>query len=238
MQSYTAIDIFLLIVAVVVLPAMSAISGRSLARTPRSELNLVSRYWFITIRSLFIALLVLFQWRWATRPFSTLGLDVPISYWGRWGFVFDFVIGCSFAVELLVRDISGDRLSAMRKRLDSYRIIPRTRAEFVLFGPMALVGSVTEEILYRGFLFWFLTPLAGLSGAVLISSIAFGLGHIYQGWMGVVRTSCIGLAFGVAYALTGSLWWLMVVHTMFNSFGGLVAWRLQRKVRSDREVDG
>jgi CAAX protease family protein len=93
---------------------------------------------------------------------------------------------------------------------------------------MALVGSVTEEILYRGFL----TLLAGLWGAVLISSIAFGLGHIYQGWMGVVRTSCIGLAFGVAYALTNSLWWLMLAHTMFKSFGGLVAWRLRYKETS------
>src|ERR1700720_2130991 len=166
MQSYSDIDLLLLIIAFVALPAMSAISGRTLDRIPRSELNLVPRYWLIFIRGLFVSLLILFQSRWTGRPFFTLGLDVPIGYWGRWGFVFDVAIGCYYAAALLIRKISPERLVSVRGRLERYRILPRTHGEFVLYWPMAVAGSIMEELLYRGFLFWILTPFAGLWGAV------------------------------------------------------------------------
>jgi len=63
----------------------------------------------------------------------------------------------------------------------------------------------------------------------MISSVLFGFGHAYQCWIGMLRTAFIGLAFAIAYALTHSLWWLMLAHIAVNLFGGLFAWKLMRQ---------
>jgi membrane protease YdiL (CAAX protease family) len=64
--------------------------------------------------------------------------------------------------------------------------------------------------------------------AALLSSLVFGLGHVYQGWRGVLRTALIGCVLAIAFVLTHSLWWLMMAHMAVNLLGGLFAWRRLR----------
>ena len=62
---------------------------------------------------------------------------------------------------------------------EAIRQLPQGRDErlaYLAFTPFAGVGW---EILYRGFLLWWLTPLIGIAGAVVIASLAYGLAH---GW--------------------------------------------------------
>ncbi|WP_338467645.1 CPBP family intramembrane glutamic endopeptidase [Novosphingobium sp. ZN18A2] len=107
------------------------------------------------------------------------------------------------------------------------RIAPRTNAQFVLFPLVIIIGSFTEELLFRGYLFWALAPLLGVWGAATIASVAFGLAHAYQGPSGILRTGVIGLAFAIGFALTHSLWWLIVAHMILNSIGYFVAIRVK-----------
>lgn len=67
-------------------------------------------------------------------------------------------------------------------------------------------------------------PLA----AVLLSSVLFGLGHAYQGIVGILRTAIIGLAFGAGCALTKSLWWLVVAHVIVSLCAVAFARRLSQ----------
>jgi membrane protease YdiL (CAAX protease family) len=94
---------------------------------------------------------------------------------------------------------------------------------------MAIVGSC-EELVYRGFLIWFLAPATGLVVAVLLSAAAFGFAHGYRGASGIVRTAGIGVAFGTAPAVTHSLWWLVVAHVIVNLFAVPLPRRLQHGV--------
>jgi membrane protease YdiL (CAAX protease family) len=226
--AYTWIDFLLVLIAVAAIPTLSILAGRTYARTQRSELNLVRRYWFIIIRGFIVSLLVVSAWSWTGRPYSTLGLDIPIGYWGRVGFLFDAILAGYYVFALLVRRLSPERVAAARRRLQSYRILPETREEFLLFPFVGIAGSIFEELLYRGFLIWFFTPLAGVWGAALISSLTFGVGHAYQGWIGIVRTTIIGFAFAAGYVLTHSLWWLIAAHIMTSIFGDRFARRLMR----------
>jgi membrane protease YdiL (CAAX protease family) len=105
-------------------------------------------------------------------------------------------------------------------------MLPQTPREFAIYPIAAVAGSTCEELLYRGFLIGTLTPLISTPGAVLLSSALFGLGHAYQGWLGIVRTTLIGLSLGVAFALTSSLWWLIIAHSVANLSGVLLARRL------------
>ena len=227
MPAYNPIDL-LLFVAVLVGVAYAPISGTRLARTPPNEVNLIRRYWQTIGRAVLVSLVILFDWHWASRPWAALGLDIPIGLWGRVGFGLDAVIVFIYGYWLLLRKFTPERAESSRRLLESLRILPRTRSELRLFSLMAVTASPFEELLCRGFLMWFFAPFAGLWGAAALSSLLFGIGHAYQGWRGILRTTLIGLAFATAYALTHSLWWLMVAHIAFNLLGGLFAWRLKR----------
>ena len=109
------------------------------------------------------------------------------------------------------------------------KILPRSNGEFALFLGVALVAGIWEELLYRGFLIWFLIPYANAAGAIYLSSAAFAIGHLYQGWRGIPRAGAVGLIFAAAYVLSGSLWWLMALHALVDLFGGCFAWRLMRR---------
>ncbi len=84
-----------------------------------------------------------------------------------------------------------------------------------------------EEIIWRGFV---MTRVAGLLGkgrrawvaSLLITSIAFGLLHLYQGASGVVMNGITGLLLGTLFILSGrNLWLPIITHGMLNTISFL-----------------
>ena len=66
-----------------------------------------------------------------------------------------------------------------------------------------------------------ITPEHLLDGAAaLLSSLAFGLGHAYQGPKGTLQTGLFGLAMAGLYLLTGSIWLSMVLHAVIDMVSG------------------
>ena len=68
----THLDLVLLIFAILVMPAFSAVSGARLARTPLEKRNLTGRYWQTIARGWIVAALVVAFWHFARRPFARL----------------------------------------------------------------------------------------------------------------------------------------------------------------------
>lgn len=232
MAHYTPIDMFIAATAIVIIPAVSAWSGKRLAVETVENRRLAPRYWWIILRSVAIMLLILVAWARLARPVAALGLSVPVNLWGRVGFGIDAGIAAYYLYAIVLRKRSVEELRRTRdrlRRMKSDRMLPRTAGEYRLFAAVAVLGSVAEELLYRGFLIWFFAPVVGTFGAVVLSSAAFSLGHVYLGRVGMVRTAAIGTVFGFAFVLTRSLWWLMLAHVTVNLFGA----PLQRRLRQD-----
>jgi membrane protease YdiL (CAAX protease family) len=96
-------------------------------------------------------------------------------------------------------------------------LLPETSQERRWFAAISITAGVCEEILFRGFLIGFLMRLpVGLhlpiSVALVLSAVAFGLNHIYQGKTGLISTALGGLAFGGLFLLTGNLLLPMLFH--------------------------
>jgi hypothetical protein len=226
------LDMVLLVFAVLVMPAFSAMAGARLARTPPQQRNLISRYWQTIARGWIVAAVLLAYWRWMGRPFVWLGLDWPIGISGWLGFGLDVLIAIGFAVNATrLRRVLGSNLERAKRALKQIKITPRTKGELALFMVVSVTAGVWEELLYRGFLIWFLAPSVGLPGAAIVSSVIFGLAHAYQGWRGMVVTTAVGLALAIMYLATNSLWWLMAAHAIVDINGGVVAFRLARWIR-------
>ena len=187
------------------------------------------RYWLIAIRGVLLSALVIFAWWKAGRPFSALGLDMPVGGAGRVGLAINVGIVVYYLLKVQFSQRSAAELVATRERLrqlGSYDTLPQTPREFAVYPIAAIAGSACEELLYRGFLIGTLAPLLGSASSVSLSAALFGLGHVYQGWLGILRTTVIGVALGTAFALTGSLWWLIIAHSVANLSGVVLARRM------------
>jgi membrane protease YdiL (CAAX protease family) len=89
---------------------------------------------------------------------------------------------------------------------------------------MWITAGFLEEFLWRGYLIEWLIDLFGsqtkLTWAivVIISAVIFGLGHGYQGTMGMFKTGAIGFVLGLSYlAVRRNLWPLIISHTLIDS---------------------
>jgi membrane protease YdiL (CAAX protease family) len=97
------------------------------------------------------------------------------------------------------------------------------------FAAAIAVTATFEEVVFRGFL---LPRLRHVTGAwwlaVGIGAVAFGAGHVYEGWTAVVQTAALGVFFGVAFIFRGRLLPVVVAHASFDvTVFALLTW-LQR----------
>jgi membrane protease YdiL (CAAX protease family) len=108
-------------------------------------------------------------------------------------------------------------------RILADRILPQAPPELLAFVALAVTAGLCEEFLYRGFLMAALGR-AGLPvwGVVLLSSVLFGLAHLYQGRGGLVSTLVVGTVFGMARIAYDGLVPVMVWHFAVDAVAGVV----------------
>ncbi|HOC01089.1 MAG TPA: type II CAAX endopeptidase family protein [Verrucomicrobiota bacterium] len=168
--------------------------------------------------------LVLSWWLWSGRAATAVGLGLP-SGWGFW-------IGAILTIGLAI--VLGRQVATVRSSAEARAqvlkqfsgvpglMVPRDRHERRLWMGLSLTAGLCEEVLYRGFLIWYLMMLLPAMAAVLLAAIVFGAAHLYLGWgVGVLRATIVGVVLGVAYLVTGTLWVPMALHAIVDVTSGL-----------------
>lgn len=95
-------------------------------------------------------------------------------------------------------------------------LLPASRRERRWWIVLSLSAGICEELLYRGYLLHFLDAQVGLGMAWLLSSLAFGCAHLYQGWQGVASTTLTGVVFGALAIGTGNLALPIAAHVLVD----------------------
>jgi uncharacterized protein len=92
-------------------------------------------------------------------------------------------------------------------------LVPRSSSEKIWAAIVSINAGVCEEIFFRLMLpLLFVLVLGNVVAAFVLSAMAFGSIHAYQGWKGVAATTIVGAGFTVMYVVTRSLWVVMAVH--------------------------
>lgn len=118
------------------------------------------------------------------------------------------------------------------------RIFPQSPVEFSAYLALAGTAGVCEEFIYRGFATAVLQRV-GFSVwlVVLISSILFGLAHLYQGRGGFVGTFVIGVVFAIARIAYDGLIPAMAWHFAVDAVAGVGGPRYLLPAPSARVAD-
>lgn len=101
-------------------------------------------------------------------------------------------------------------------------MLPVSAPERRWWALMSVSAGICEELVYRGYLLEFLRgqleggPQLGLSAALLLSSIAFGAAHLYQGATGIIKSAVLGVLFALLAILSGSLLVPIVCHVLID----------------------
>jgi membrane protease YdiL (CAAX protease family) len=102
------------------------------------------------------------------------------------------------------------------------RIFPHSTVELPPYFALAITAGLCEEFLYRGFSMAVLTRLGfPVWVVVLLSSLMFGLAHLYQGRAGLVGTLLIGTVLGIARIAYDSLVPVIFWHTALDIVAGV-----------------
>ncbi len=90
------------------------------------------------------------------------------------------------------------------------------------------LAACGEEFVYRGYLLTRIARALGDAprawlGALVVTSILFGVGHGYQGASGMITAGLGGFAFGLLYLATGrNLWVSVIAHGTMDTVGFLL----------------
>lgn len=117
-------------------------------------------------------------------------------------------------------------------------IIPLSWTEYFQFLPLAIMAGISEEIMFRGYLFHYLmtyfpdTQLGPFISIALIST-GFSLSHLYQGWYAVFKIFFLSLLFGIIYYFSGSLIIVIAIHCSIDIISGMSGVILASQNRKD-----
>ncbi len=174
---------------------------------------------------------------WSWVPVILIVLQIPLSdmtltnLGNRWitinpnnlsnWIVIPFIVVCliyflyNVYLIIVLKTDNKVRTEASKKIPDDVKLLlPVTKQEKKRWVYVALTAGITEEIVYRGYLFFafaFLFPSLSIFYTLLISTILFGIGHLYQG-KEAVKPVIIGLLFGFSYIVFDSIIPVMVLH--------------------------
>ena len=134
-----------------------------------------------------------------------------------------FWAGCALGFILVALAVSAVGVLGTLKfqaTLNSHNLL---RAVLVLW--VLLVGSLAEELMFRGYPFQRLLEAIGSGGAILVFSALFGLVHLMNpgaSFWGLFNTVAIGIVLSLAYLRTGALWLPWGIHFAWNATLGVV----------------
>lgn len=165
-------------------------------------------------------------WSSHDRELSGLGFSLVVDA--------NFAVAAAIAVAAIaflvaqgraVRKASANELRDVTRSLgDMGHLLPRTRRELHRFYLVGVTAGICEEVLWRGFLLWYLQLLMPMWAAVLLATLWFGAAHAYQGAEFIPRVTLVGAVLMMLFLLTGSLLIPVIVHIAVDVLQGRLAY--------------
>lgn len=118
-----------------------------------------------------------------------------------------------------------DQQSSIEQMATFRWFMPKTiiEARYFILG-VSVTAGICEELLFRGYLLNLLDESLPTYAAVILSSLAFGAGHIYQGGIQVIKIAVMGAFMALVYLLTDSIFVAIYLHILLDMQTGVISY--------------
>jgi membrane protease YdiL (CAAX protease family) len=182
---------------------------------------------------------VLALWASRARPFTVLGFGIGSPL--RLGIGLALAGAVVGLLRLQRRAIFArpERFELVLRQVGSARpLLPHTRGELRGFKLLSITAGICEEIMYRGYIWWYVAVWTGPVAAAAISSILFGAGHLYLDRKSAVRAGIVGAVMAGIVLGCGSLWPAMILHAAIDINSGSLAFHALRRAQGGSPETG
>ncbi len=117
--------------------------------------------------------------------------------------------------------------SVIEKMKDNYFYLPKSKREFVWFSILSLSAGLCEEIIFRLFMFSYLSEITNLVIAFILTNVVFALTHISSGKQNMISAFILGLLFTGIYFFTNNIWLSIILHSAIDMNAGFLGYHAQ-----------
>ena len=105
-------------------------------------------------------------------------------------------------------------------------LMPTNIREYKMTVLLSFIAGICEEVIYRGFLLWFLLDYLPLIPAIILANLPFALAHLTStGIKNTLGAFILALIFTGAFLLTRSLWLPIVLHILVDLYSMTMAYK-------------
>lgn len=226
---FTWFDHLLFAVIGIGMPIMAILSAQRMEATAEDEEMLANiskkdLYYTNGLMLWIAAMVITTAWQLSGKSYALLGITKPI-------YSKEVVIGTVTLLAIYLGDLLFNLYNYYKGKEDTTdkgieMIAPTTWKEYGPYIFLALSAGICEEIIYRGFALnylmnWYSTSLYQMYFAIIVSSIAFAVAHIYQGWVNVLKILIISFLFGYIFIMSKSLLLVSIIHIGVDMLSGV-----------------
>jgi membrane protease YdiL (CAAX protease family) len=155
----------------------------------------------------------------------------------RWGHPLIWLAVAAYMVLLTFRlRAAWTRLSAERLEKASL-LLPDDPSLMRWWVGVSALAGISEECAYRGLAYQLLRGMGlNIALTLLVCVGAFAIGHMTQGWRGVLGTFVLALVFHGLVFITGSLYLAIAFHAVYNLIVGVIAMPILREFAKKQEL--
>jgi uncharacterized protein len=169
---------------------------------------------------------VLALWASRGRPWSGLGLGAGSPWRLGLGFGVAAIVLALLLAQRRALFARPERFDLVLRQVGSaVPLLPHTARDRQGFALLSMTAGICEEVLYRGYVFWYLAVWTGPLVAAALGSVLFGVAHLYLDRKSALKAGIAGVIMTVLVFATGSLWPAMLLHAAIDLNSGDLAFR-------------
>lgn len=234
METTNLFNIVAIIVGIL-FPAYAMWGGQNLRQWLLSKPDQKSKMFRLTALQLIILTIITLAPFWMTQTnLVQIGLGfVSNPLWIISLFAIS-ILGWWLFTKMKINEENAEKISVQYARVQF--LLPTNNKEYKLMIFVSFVAGICEEIIYRGFLLWFLLNYMPLFPSIILANLPFALGHLTStGTKNSLKAFILALIFTGAYLLTKSLWLPILLHILVDLYATILSYRTFKILNSKNQ---
>lgn len=226
-MSPTSFNIYLLCAILVgfIFPLYSLVSGKKVKHLLTEFPEKKTLIYRMTVIQLIILMLMALIPLWhGGEPPEVFGLGFSRQPLSMIGLVMIALLWLILLLRFKLTDSMAQKV--MKANSELQFLMPTRKQEFKLSIVVSFAAGICEEIIYRGFLLWWLMSFMEVIPAFLLTNIPFALAHLSTtGKKNTIVVFILALGFSGIFLWTQSLWLPILLHTLLDIYSMTLSYK-------------